>query len=705
MRGIAVLAMLPALGGLYALTGPVAARADASDPTSGLRIVFSAFERSDTSDHGVYVVEPGSDEPRRVSPDDGATYSWPQWAMNGNKIVYTRRAGPPGAPENIFLADTDGSHRIQLTHATWRVDQPKVSPDGRTLLFAAFWPQSPQVAIYTADLETLEVTNLSAVASTEPSFDSDPKWTSDGRIVFSHSLDDTGATRPTAIWTMNADGTDRQPLAQDQFFNVDAEISPDGRMLAYGSYRGEGRPATVANSIDPLQVKAAPWMLVVVDRATGAKRVLTAGRECADVLNPCRPEDASAAVPNWTPDGSTVGYISLLSPNKVCICAVGRDGADPRVVVESATLAINWFNWTAQGARPPSAVPDDRIGARRSDARLLFGGPSWFGLPPLAESRNDRWEDIGLRLPSGLEPTAARWSRDRSKVVFSARVPYDPARFEPGPPPPAGAQRHVHFTLEQLSPVFVPPEDPLPGLAEEQVFLLDRTTNRVRQLTTPWTEDYMDAMRDGDARANRDPDISPDGRYVTATNISALNGESFIIRIDLQTGAVFNLTNATAGAVPVADGGARYSPDGRHVVFWTLFGETPQLALMQADDGRGFRFLTDDASSNIAPSWSPDGRSVVFARYPAAAERADGPAGRDGSIVTVDIETGVERVVATGMRSGASNPVFSPDGGRIGFISISEPGQSDIYVVPATGGTARPLQVSFLTNELFLDWR
>jgi Tol biopolymer transport system component len=278
-------------------------------------------------------------------------------------------------------------------------------------------------------------------------------------------------------------------------------------------------------------------------------------------------------------------------------------------------------------------------------------------------------------------------------------------RFEPGPPPPVGEQRHVHFTLEQLSPLFVPPEAPLPGVAEEQVFLLDRSTNRVRQLTTPWTEDYMDGLRDGDARANRDPDISPDGRYVTATNVSALDGESFIIRIDLQTGAVFNLTNATAGAGPVADGGARYSPDGQHIVFWTVWGETAQLALMDARDGRRFRFLTDDTSSNIAPSWSPDGRSVVFARYPAEAGPAGRPDGRDGSIVTLDIETGGQRVVAANPRGGAANPVWSPDGGRIGFISISDPGQSDIYVVPATGGPARPLQVSFLTNEVFFDWR
>ena len=55
--------------------------------------------------------------------------------------------------------------------------------------------------------------------------------------------------------------------------------------------------------------------------------------------------------------------------------------------------------------------------------------------------------------------------------------------------------------------------------------------------------------------------------------------------------------------------------------------------------------------------------------------------------------------------NGGFKPEFSPDGSRVAFIAASEPGQPDIYVVPASGGSALPLQVTFLTTEAFFDWK
>ena len=85
--------------------------------------------------------------------DPGYLYNWPQWAMGGTKIVFTVRTHstpevPLGAWENIFMMDADGTHLVQLTDLNYRAVQPKVSADGRSVLYTAKNPQYPIIATY-----------------------------------------------------------------------------------------------------------------------------------------------------------------------------------------------------------------------------------------------------------------------------------------------------------------------------------------------------------------------------------------------------------------------------------------------------------------------------------------------------------------------------------------------------------------------------
>jgi Tol biopolymer transport system component len=72
-------------------------------------------------------------------------------------------------------------------------------------------------------------------------------------------------------------------------------------------------------------------------------------------------------------------------------------------------------------------------------------------------------------------------------------------------------------------------------------------------------------------------------------------------------------------AVATAEGSFDWAPDGRRLVFWRRVNEkgslVPQLHVVNVD-GSGLRRLTTDPTFvetyTEAPSWSPDGRTIIF---------------------------------------------------------------------------------------------
>jgi Tol biopolymer transport system component len=100
------------------------------------------------------------------------------------------------------------------------------------------------------------------------------------------------------------------------------------------------------------------------------------------------------------------------------------------------------------------------------------------------------------------------------------------------------------------------------------------------------------------------------------------------------------------------------------------------IAVMRAD-GSGVQLLTDGSANYGLPSWSPDGRRLV---YRAAA-------GDAGGLRIVDIETHAVSVLTTGHEN---FPGWSPKGDRIGFTSDRD-GDYDIYTIKPDGTDVRRL--------------
>jgi Tol biopolymer transport system component len=124
---------------------------------------------------------------------------------------------------------------------------------------------------------------------------------------------------------------------------------------------------------------------------------------------------------------------------------------------------------------------------------------------------------------------------------------------------------------------------------------------------------------------------------------------------------------------PGLDRYAAWSPDGRKLLFHRARSTGGALRVMNAD-GSGQRRLGGGSPG----SWSPDGQEIVFSR---------GGSDRDVYVMNAD---GSSQRNLTGNPARDGNPVWSPDGQKIAFLSDRD-GNLEVYVMNADGGGQRNL--------------
>ncbi len=130
---------------------------------------------------------------------------------------------------------------------------------------------------------------------------------------------------------------------------------------------------------------------------------------------------------------------------------------------------------------------------------------------------------------------------------------------------------------------------------------------------------------------------------------------------------------------PGADGGPKWSPDGRHIAFTSARTGQGDIYLVdtQQVDAQPQRLTSYPTSAELYLCWSPDGQKLAFVGH-----SDDG----DNLYLIDSLQTPKPQLL-TSWGHTQTRPSFSPDGQRLAFYSNHQrPTQFDLYVL-ALGGS------------------
>jgi len=169
------------------------------------------------------------------------------------------------------------------------------SPDGSTLAFVG--QRNGDFDIYTIPVTGGDETRL----TTAKGLDDGPEYSPDGKYIYFNS-ERTGHMQ---IWRMHADGSGQERITFDEYNNWFAHISPDSKWMVFLTYGSEvvGHPPNKDVQLRIMNISGGK-----IDNPITVLATLFGGQ-------------GTMNVPSWSPDSSTVAFVSyeLLPPEAATI--------------------------------------------------------------------------------------------------------------------------------------------------------------------------------------------------------------------------------------------------------------------------------------------------------------------------------------------------------------------------------------------------
>jgi Tol biopolymer transport system component len=161
-----------------------------------------------------------SKEASRINMPGGRDYLYTEWSPLGNIIAYNSYYN---GMADICTINLDGSNENCLTtDQNFDVGGPRFSPDGSKIVYFSHIHDSYDIG----DIWVIDSNGENKIQLTnDRDYQSGPSWSPDGkRITYS-----SGSWPNAHIWVMNADGTNKVQLTSGSGFEGEPSWSPDGK--------------------------------------------------------------------------------------------------------------------------------------------------------------------------------------------------------------------------------------------------------------------------------------------------------------------------------------------------------------------------------------------------------------------------------------------------------------------------------------------
>ncbi len=331
----------------------------------------------------------------------------------------------------------------------------------------------------------------------------------------------------------------------------------------------------------------------------------------------------------WMPDGQR---LLVASGNDLYV--VGTDGSEQRKLVSTPGLAF-WLRWRPDGQRLRFTVRDpnyqtEALWEVRADGSLLHQLlPGWS--QPASEC-------CGSWTPDGEEFVFQSSHSGRSDIwVIRERSWY----------PGGGQPRQItNGPLDYAAPVTSP--------GGKRVFFIGNSAAFELLRAVPHSSAFT--ALDPNLSAALLAQFSPDGKWVAWVNAA----DTSLWRSRIDGSERIELTGS-----PLRVFTMRWSPDNRRLAVMAEESGRPwKIYLIDAEGGKLSPILNEDRNE-ADPTWTPDGRSIIFGRPP---DRMDN--GQPKAIYQLNLET--KKMTEIPGSAGLFSPRLSPDGRYIAAMPLDQ---------------------------------
>ncbi len=207
------------------------------------------------------------------------------------------------------------------------------------------------------------------------------------------------------------------------------------------------------------------------------------------------------------------------------------------------------------------------------------------------------------------------------------------------------------------------------------LYLADAETGKVkRRLVKSTLNSNYESLR----FINSAGSFSPDGRYFA---IAAKHKDrDDLVILDVKKDEEVRRIRSSLNGLTTPS----WSPDGKRLVFTGYDGGLSDLFIVNAD-GSDLHRLTSDKYADLEPSWSPDGKTIAFATDRGTATSFEDLKFGNLRIALFHLDNGTVEVLGHMDQGKNINPAWAPDGRSLAFVSDRN-GISDIFLYDFTDG-------------------